>query len=655
MKHDIFIGFITSREDNRMKPFISLCMIVKNEEKVLERCLTSVAHLVDEVIIVDTGSEDSTKSVAADYTSNIYDFTWINDFSAARNFAASKATGKWILVLDADEYIDEDNFKKFIQEIKEDNGQYDAYTVKILNFTGDFGESLVQNYHDRIYKNNKDILYYRKIHEQFKHIQDKMLNIKRSSLLVFHSGYLNQVVNEKDKRSRNNNLLEDEVNFGSNKAFDYFNYGNEYASKGEYSKALEYYLEAYKMKSDYRLNWVSTTLVQIIICLMQLNRYNDALSVIKDAENIYTNMAEILFLKGEIFFLRGQVEDAKQTFHQITDNQDKYKHIILRPDLKDQKPHMRLGEIYLYQKDYNNAVFHYSSVLNINKYNNEAIRKMMFILNKYHTNKEITKFLIAKELLSSNNVKNYVKACFDIGNPNLALNLLEDLNQNSKLLYKIGQLKKLCIEKKGNIEELHDILNVSVIKELIQSSWINIIDLFLLRELSSEDQRIAKLMGYFEGEKDFKTLIDIFNNTVKNEINENLFIISLQTLLNYNQTSLCQVLLSNLQGLNGKNISNVAALLFLNDYKIDALQIYEKSDWNDLKAQDFINIINSLIETDNLVNAIEIAKYAMSIYNQDFRFYKLILEKTKEKKLYVTTLQKAREVFGDSPYLNQFN
>ena len=67
-------------------------MIVKNESKVLRRCLDSVAHLMDEIIIVDTGSTDNTKKIALEYTDKVYDFEWINDFSAARNFAFSKAT-----------------------------------------------------------------------------------------------------------------------------------------------------------------------------------------------------------------------------------------------------------------------------------------------------------------------------------------------------------------------------------------------------------------------------------------------------------------------------------------------------------------------------------------------------------------------------------
>lgn len=92
---------------------ISLCMIVKNEEENLSRCLDSVSDLVDEIVIVDTGSTDRTKEIAAKYTSRIYDFEWIDDFAAARNFAFSKASMEYIYSCDADETLDEENRKKF--------------------------------------------------------------------------------------------------------------------------------------------------------------------------------------------------------------------------------------------------------------------------------------------------------------------------------------------------------------------------------------------------------------------------------------------------------------------------------------------------------------------------------------------------------------
>ncbi len=93
---------------------VSVCMIVKNEQAVLARCLDSLQPAADEIIIVDTGSVDATKEIAFQYTDRVYDFTWINDFAAARNFAFSKATKDYIYSADADEVLDEENLQKLL-------------------------------------------------------------------------------------------------------------------------------------------------------------------------------------------------------------------------------------------------------------------------------------------------------------------------------------------------------------------------------------------------------------------------------------------------------------------------------------------------------------------------------------------------------------
>lgn len=97
---------------------ISVCMIVKNEEDRLAACLDSLKPIADEIVIVDTGSADTTKEIAARYTNRIYDFPWIDDFAAARNFAFSKATMEYIYTADADEIIDENNMRLF-RRVKE--------------------------------------------------------------------------------------------------------------------------------------------------------------------------------------------------------------------------------------------------------------------------------------------------------------------------------------------------------------------------------------------------------------------------------------------------------------------------------------------------------------------------------------------------------
>ncbi len=130
---------------------VSLCMIVKNEEAVLARCLDSLNGLMEEIIIVDTGSSDATKEIAAKYTDRIYDYAWTQDFSAARNYALSLASCDYIYCADADEVLDEENRLKF-QQLKEVllpeievvqmlySGQYDSNTV--YNFDEEYRPKL---------------------------------------------------------------------------------------------------------------------------------------------------------------------------------------------------------------------------------------------------------------------------------------------------------------------------------------------------------------------------------------------------------------------------------------------------------------------------------------------------------------------------------
>lgn len=108
-------------------------MIVKNEKNVLKRCLDSIVDLVDEIIIVDTGSTDNTIEIAKQYTEKVYDFDWIDDFSAARNYSLSFATGDYIYIADADEVIDEENRNKFMMLKRSLKQEIDIVQMKYAN------------------------------------------------------------------------------------------------------------------------------------------------------------------------------------------------------------------------------------------------------------------------------------------------------------------------------------------------------------------------------------------------------------------------------------------------------------------------------------------------------------------------------------------
>lgn len=144
---------------------ISLCMIVKDEEKVIKRCLDSVIDVVDEIIIVDTGSNDSTKEIAKEYTQKIYDFKWIDDFSKARDFSFSKATKEYILWLDADEILDYVNKNKLLELKGNLNTGIDVVTMETYMCLDENNNPTIKSRRNRIVKSNKNFKWTGYIHE----------------------------------------------------------------------------------------------------------------------------------------------------------------------------------------------------------------------------------------------------------------------------------------------------------------------------------------------------------------------------------------------------------------------------------------------------------------------------------------------------------
>ena len=144
---------------------ISLCMIVKNEEDVLARCLDSAAELVDEIVIVDTGSTDRTREIAARYTDKIFDFLWRDDFAAARNESFSHAAMDYCLWLDADDVLLEEDQEKF-RALKEelDPGVSVVMAPYHTGFDGS-GRVTFSYYRERLIKNRAGMNWVGAVHE----------------------------------------------------------------------------------------------------------------------------------------------------------------------------------------------------------------------------------------------------------------------------------------------------------------------------------------------------------------------------------------------------------------------------------------------------------------------------------------------------------
>ncbi len=201
---------------------LSLCMIVKNEEDNLKSCLSQLVNFVDEIIIVDTGSNDSTKAIASKFTDKIYDFKWCSDFSKARNFSISKASNDWILVLDADEFsvdFNRDNVNKFINDFSRKNK---AGRIKRINIMEDSNEN--KKYIERVNRlfNRKYFHYEGIIHEQIVALNGKTYGTEKVDIIADHVGYTKEVLNRTDKIKRNIELLDAAVKNNSEDPYLYF-------------------------------------------------------------------------------------------------------------------------------------------------------------------------------------------------------------------------------------------------------------------------------------------------------------------------------------------------------------------------------------------------------------------------------------------------
>lgn len=225
---------------------ISLSMIVKNEEKYLRNCLESVKNVVDEIVLVDTGSTDNTIKVAQEFNAKIYYFDWINDFSAARNFALSQSTGDWILYLDADERIS----KSCINEIKNLTNSKEKLGVRCLvNSISSNKKNSQKMKYIRLFKNDVNIHFIGKAHEQIEpSLQQNNYKILDSKIEIIHYGY--DVSEEKLKKKAKRNLKLLLLDYSKNKnSYLAYQIANSYSILEEIGSSVVYFKKALEDKN----------------------------------------------------------------------------------------------------------------------------------------------------------------------------------------------------------------------------------------------------------------------------------------------------------------------------------------------------------------------------------------------------------------------
>lgn len=225
---------------------LSLCMIVKDEEAMIGRCLEAARDAVDEIVVVDTGSTDRTVEIAESHGARVQHHVWDGDFSAARNTSFDAATGDWIMYLDADEVLVAED----AQRLRALTGRTwrEAFFLTETNHTGDIEDGTAIT-HDamRVFRNRPEYRFEGRIHEQIAQNLPGYLpeRQERTTVRVEHFGYLGAVRDTKDKTNRNLALLERQAAEGDDTPFLHFNLGSEYAAAGDAPRALTHFEQAW--------------------------------------------------------------------------------------------------------------------------------------------------------------------------------------------------------------------------------------------------------------------------------------------------------------------------------------------------------------------------------------------------------------------------
>lgn len=323
---------------------ISLCMIVKNEENVIGRCLESVKDIADEIIIVDTGSTDRTKEIVSQYTDKIFDFEWVDDFSKARNFSFSKATKDYILWLDADDVILEEDYNKLIELKKNLDGSVDIYMMKynyILDKNGN--PTLVQN-RERLFKREKNYQWTSPIHEVIipkGKVEDVDITITHKKEEIKD---LNRNIRIFESMIKNNQELDNRQEYS---------YAKELFCLQRYEEAKNAYqqfISKYEKEYEHKRVFLYPAILELADCYKYLKDDKECLKCLFMILKYETPGPECCCKIGSVFLEKGKYETARFWFETAIQNNEKLKETV-NIDYNEFIPYISLCVCYYWLGD----------------------------------------------------------------------------------------------------------------------------------------------------------------------------------------------------------------------------------------------------------------------------------------------------------------
>jgi GT2 family glycosyltransferase/tetratricopeptide (TPR) repeat protein len=305
-----------SRPLSSRRPRVSLCMMVKDEEDNLPDCLRSVAGLVDEMVVVDTGSTDRTREIAREFGAQVHDFPWVDSFAAARNESLRHASGDWIFWMDADDRLDEENRDKFRTVVEGLNDDNPAYVMKCLCLPDPITKLATEVDHVRLFRNLPGLHWRYRVHEQILPALREVGSMPRfSDVVVHHIGYQDPALRGR-KLQRDQRLLQLEHAEKPDDPFILFNLGSVLQETGNLAEALPLYRRSLEL-SQPTDSIVRKLYAVIAQCHNQLGQGQEAVQACQQGRSYYPDDVELLFQEGVVRRGLGDLEGAASCWEQV--------------------------------------------------------------------------------------------------------------------------------------------------------------------------------------------------------------------------------------------------------------------------------------------------------------------------------------------------
>jgi tetratricopeptide (TPR) repeat protein len=373
---------------------ISLCMIVRDEEENLERCLESVHSSVGEIIVVDTGSRDATPDIARRYGAALHLYPWQDDFSSARNESLKHATGEWVLVLDADEELPPETARSLRQLAS--RADVEAWIFTLVSPLAGPETQQVRHPGIRMFRNRKSHLFEGRIHEQIKPAilkENPGAVIEDSHLAILHHGYGEN--RRREKTLGHIAILKQALAESPGDPLHHYNLALNYFALGELEHSCQHYEAARQLLSTGGGLTAATAAFfrNYTICLRDLGEYEQALDLVDEGIASFPDYPDLQFIRGQLFADLNMLQQAKACFLKCTRFRQSQPGYIATEGVIDHLAYESLADICVRQQNIEEAVAYLERVLRSRPDHGLYLRLCSLLLQQGMSESEVAGYL----------------------------------------------------------------------------------------------------------------------------------------------------------------------------------------------------------------------------------------------------------------------